>query len=187
MLRFALTIVAFIASGSSALAAVGPFVSLGNTNFIVLLAFLLFVGVLFYFGVPGLLAGLLDKRADGIKSELDEAKAIHEEAKELYASFERKTREVKGHANRIVEHARHEAQLAAEQAKVDLEESIARRIAAAEDQIVSAQNSAVKEVRDTAIAVAIAAAGDAIAGSMKDADQQKLLDEAIASVGARLH
>lgn len=164
-----------------------PFFSLANTDFIVFLGFLVFIGILVYFKVPGLIGGMLDKRAEGIKNELDEARAIHEEAKELYASFERKTREVQAQADRIVAQAKEEAGLAAEQAKADLTASIARRLAAAEDQIANAENAAVKEVRDRAIAVAVAAAGDAISGAMKDADQAQLLDDAIASVGAKLH
>jgi len=46
-----------------ALAASGPFVSLSNTNFVVLIAFLLFVGLLIYLKVPGKLSGMLDERA----------------------------------------------------------------------------------------------------------------------------
>ena len=63
---------------SPAFAASGPFVSLKNTNFVVLLAFLLFIAVLIYLKVPSLLGGMLDKRAEGIKSELDEARALRE-------------------------------------------------------------------------------------------------------------
>ena len=59
--------------GAPAMAASGPFVSLSNTNFVVTLSFILFIGVLLYLKVPGLLGGLLDKRATGIQSELDEA------------------------------------------------------------------------------------------------------------------
>ena len=65
MMRLSLTLAAALAA-SPALAATGPFFSLGNTDFVVLLAFLLFVGVLIYLKVPGLLMGLLDKRADTI-------------------------------------------------------------------------------------------------------------------------
>ena len=52
------------------------------------------------------------------------------------------------------------------QAKADLETSIARRLAAAEDQIASAEASAVKEVRDQAISIAVAAADQVIAKQM---------------------
>ena len=52
-----------------------PFFSLFNTDFVVLIAFLAFVGILLVAKGPGLLGGQLDARADGIRSELDEAHA----------------------------------------------------------------------------------------------------------------
>lgn len=172
---------------SPAFAASGPFFSLGNTDFVVLIAFIVFVLVLFYFKVPGMIGGLLDKRADDIKAELDEARALREEAQTILASYERKQAEVKEQAARIVEAAKEEAQLAAEAAKEDLKKSIARRLAAAEDQITSAQNSAVKEVRDQAIDVAVKAARDIVAGQMTAAQGNALIEAAIKDVQDKLH
>tara|TARA_R110000796_G_scaffold136215_3_gene252271 strand:- start:596 stop:1156 length:561 start_codon:yes stop_codon:yes gene_type:complete len=184
-----LTFSALIAGlvASPAFAASGAFFSLANTDFIVLMAFILFVGVLIYYKVPTLLAGLLDKRADGIKSELDEAHMLREEAQMLLASYERKQQEVKEQADRIVTAAKAEANEAADQARVDLEKSITRRLAAAEEQIGSAQAAAVKEVRDQAIVIAIAAAKDVIAKKMTAAEGNALIDSAIADVDAKLH
>lgn len=176
-----------VASAAPAFAASGPFVSLSNTNFIVTLGFLLFIGVLFYFKVPSMLGGMLDKRADDITSELDEARALREEAQTVLASYERKQKEVQAQSDRIVEQAKAEAKAAAEQAKSDLTESIARRLAAAEDQIASAQASAVKDVRDQAIVVAVNAARDVIAKQMTAAQANKLIDAGIADVDAKLH
>lgn len=172
---------------SPVLAASGPFFSLANTNFVVLLAFLLFIGVLVYFKVPALLMGLLDKRADGISSEIEEAKALQEEAKSLLADYERKQKEVQSQADRIVSQARDEAKAAAAQAQEDLKASIARRLAAAEDQIASAESSAVNEVRDQAVAVAVMAARDVIAKQLTAKDGDSLIDDAIAQVDAKLH
>ncbi|MDP2493428.1 F0F1 ATP synthase subunit B [Shimia thalassica] len=180
------TLVALTAA-SPAFAASGPFFSLTNTNFIVTMAFILFIAVLFYFKVPSMLGGMLDKRSEGIQSELDEARALREEAQTLLASYERKHKEVQEQADRIVEHAKSEAANAAELAKQDLQESIARRLAAAGDQIASAQAGAVKEVRDQAIAVAISAANTVISKQMTAAQGNKLIDEAIAEVDAKLH
>lgn len=179
--------VLFALAASPALAASGPFFSLANTNFVVLLAFILFVAVLYFFKVPGMIGGLLDKRADGIKSELDEAKALRDEAQSILASYERKQQEVAEQSERIIAHAKEEAQLAANQAKQDLEASIARRLAAAEDQIASAEAAAVKEVRDTAVNVAVAAAGDVIAKGMTAAKGNALIDSAIAGLDDKLH
>ena len=187
MMRTLAAFVLTLGAASPALAASGPFISLGNTNFVVLLAFLLFVGVLIYLKVPGMIGGVLDKRADGIRSELDEARALREEAQTVLASYERKQKEVQEQADRIVAAAREDANLAAEQAREDLQKSIARRLAAAEDQIASAQASAVKEVRDQAITIAIAAANQVISKQMTAAKGNKMIDDAIAEVDAKLH
>ena len=64
----------FAVLSSPAWAASGPFVSLKNTNFIVLLSFLLFIGVLIYLKVPAMMGKLLDQRAEGIQADLDQAR-----------------------------------------------------------------------------------------------------------------
>jgi F-type H+-transporting ATPase subunit b len=176
-----------LTAASPAYAASGPFFSLHNTNFIVLLAFILFILVLMYFKVPGMLGKMLDKRADDIQSELDEARALREEAQTLLASYERKQKEVQDQADRIVAHAKEEAAVAAEQAKADLAKTIERRLKAAEEQIASAEASAVKVVRDQAISIAIGAANDVIAKKMTATEGNKLIDAAIAEVDAKLH
>ena len=168
-------------------AADGPFISLHNTNFIVLLAFIAFLCVLMYFKVPSILGGMLDKRADGIRSDIDEARGLREEAQTLLASYERKQKEVQEQANRIVSAAKEEAGLAAEQAKEDLEQSITRRLAAAEDQIASAEAGAVKDVRDRAIVVAVTAAQSVIASQMTAKAAGELIDASIEEVGRKLH
>ena len=174
-------------AATPALAASGPFFSLNNTDFVVTIAFLLFMGVIIYLKVPGLLAGMLDKRAENIRAELDEAKALREEAQSVLASYERKHKEVAEQAERIVKHAREEAASAAEDAKEELKRSIARRLQAAEDQIASAEAAAVREVRDSAIRIALGAAGDVISKEMDAAQANALIDDAIKDVEAKLH
>lgn len=186
-MRNTLALILTAGVASPALAASGPFFSLGNTDFVVTLGFLVFIGVLFYFKVPGMIGGALDNRAQGIQSELDEARALREEAQTLLASYERKQKEVQDQAAAIVAAAKEDASLAAEQAKADLEVSIARRLAAAQDQIASAEASAVKEVRDQAITIAVSAANEVIAKQMTAAQGNKLIDAAIAEVDAKLH
>lgn len=185
MTRLATVLLALMAS--PALAASGPFFSLGNTNFVVSLAFIVFVGILLYYKVPAMVTGMLDKRADLIKSELEEARALREEAKALLASYERRQKEVKEQADRIVSGARAEAEAAAAQAQVDLKKAIARRLAAAEEQIAAAEGSAVREVREKAISVAVAAAGELLAKQMTAETSSASIDAAIAQVESRLH
>jgi len=174
-------------TASPAFAASGPFFSLRNTDFVVTLAFIAFIGILLYAKVPAKIAGMLDGRAAQIKAELDEARALREEAKTLLASYERKQKEVIEQSNRIVASAKDEAMAAAAQAKADLQVSIARRVAAAEDQIASAEQSAIRAVKDQAISIAVAAAGDVLAKQMTAEGAAASIDAAIAQVDAKLH
>ena len=186
-MRFMLTSLFAIAASPALAAGDKPFFSLANTDFVVTIAFLIFVGILMYFKVPGLVGGMLDKRASSIKAELDEAKALREEAQSLLASYERKQKEVQEQSARIVAAAKEEATNAATAAKDDIAKSITRRLAAAEEQIASAQASAVKEVRDQAIMVAVGAAKDVIAKQMDAKSAGALIDDSIATVSEKLH
>ena len=172
---------------SPAMAASGPFFSLQNTNFVVLVAFLCFIGILIYMKVPAKLTGMLDARAATIKAELDEARSLREEAKSILATYERRQKEVQEQADRIVAQAKDEAMSAAAQAKADLKASIARRLASATDQIASAEAAAIRQVREQAVAVAVAAAGDVLSKQMTADAASASIDDAIAQVEARLH
>lgn len=174
-------------AASPAAAKSDTFFSLSNTDFVVLLGFLLFIGILVYYKVPTLISGMLDKRAAGIEAELEEARALRDEAQTLLASYEKKRKEMQAQADTIVEAAKKEAAAAAVEAKKDIEESIARRLAAADDQIAQAEAKAVKQVRDQAVTVAVAAAGDVIADAMSPDKAGELVHQAIAEVGAKLH
>jgi F-type H+-transporting ATPase subunit b len=173
--------------GSPAFAATGPFFSLSNTNLIVLIAFIVFVGILLYVKLPARIGDLLDKRAEQIRTDLDEARALREEAQTILASYERKQKEVQEQADRIVASAREEAMAAAAQAKEDLKASIARRLAAAEERIASAEAGALREVREKAVSIAVAVAGDVLAKQMTAETAGTAIDKSIAEIEARLH
>ena len=100
------------------------FFSLRNTNFIVSLAFILFIGILLYLKIPSLIGGLLDKRAEGIKADLEEARKLRDEAQTILASYERKQQEIEEQAERIIGSAKEQAEATAIQAKEDLQKSI---------------------------------------------------------------
>lgn len=176
-----------LSAASPAWAAEGAFFSLSNTDFVVLIAFLIFIGVLVYYKVPGLVGRKLDERAEGIKSDLDEARAIREEAQSLLADFERKQKDVQAQADRIVAQARDEANEAAKEAREDIARSVERRMKAAEDQLASAETRAVRDIRDQAVSVAVAAARDVIAKQMTTEDRNASIDAAIDEVEAKLH
>lgn len=175
-----------LAAGPAA-AATGPFFSLGNTDFIVTIAFVLFVAMLVYFKVPGIIGRLLDKRAEAIRADLDEARRLREEAQEIYASYERRQRDVQTQADQIVAKAKREAEAQAARAREELKASIDRRLRAAEDQIASAENDAVRAVRDRAVVAAVAAAAELLREQVAAGQRSAGVDEAIEDVARRLN
>ncbi len=163
------------------------FFSMRNTDFVVLIGFVLFLAVVVYFRVPQVVGGMLDKRGTGIQSDLDEARRLRDEAQAVLASYERRQREAAEQAERIVATAREEAQAAADQAKVDLQASVERRIRGAEEQIASARDAAIRDVRDRAVDVATAAAARVVAEHMDEGQAAALIDRSIETVDAKLH
>lgn len=158
-----------------------------NSTFLVGVSFVLFMLLLGYLGVHKLLAKKLDERADGIRDELADARRLREEAQELFAEFERKQKEVVGQAEEIVAHAKIEAESAAERAKADIAASIERRLKAADEQIGLAEANAVKEVKDKAVSVAIAAVNEVLSSRVGASEDEALIAAAIKDVGAKLH
>ncbi len=174
-------------TASPALAASGPFVSLRNTDFVVLIGFLAFVGILVYMKVPGKLTGMLDARAIAIRAELDEAKALREEARALLSSYEKRQKEVVEQSDRIVAQAKEEAQTAARLAKEELQASIARRLASAQEQIASAEAAALRAVREQAVTLAVQAASEVLTRQMTAQGTAASIDAGIAQVDAKFH
>ncbi|MFT6775391.1 MAG: F-type H+-transporting ATPase subunit b [Paracoccaceae bacterium] len=160
---------------------------LQNSNVVVGIAFLAFVALMVYLGVPGKLSAKLDARAAKIRTEMEEARRLREEAQTLLASYERKVKEVQGHTEVIVAQARAEAERAAVEAHEELGRSIERRLKSAADRISSAEASAVKEVKDRAVAIATEVAGEVMRARLSVEARNAMVDASIKDVAARLN
>lgn len=158
-----------------------------DTYFTVALSFVIFVGLMWKYDVHGMLLRSLDARAERIRGELEDAKRLREEAQALLASYERKHKEVEETSAAIVARAKEEATMAAEQAQKDLAASIERRLKGATDQIAAAEAAAMREVKDRAVSVAVAAAAEVIARSMTKKTAAQRIDASIAEVAQRLN
>ena len=150
-------------------------------------AFVLFVGILVYLKVPGMLTGALDERAKKISDDLDQARELREEAQVLLATYQRKQRDALKEAEEIIAHAKEEAMREAEQAEKKLEEAVARRQQAALNKIALAEAQAENEVRDTAIEIAIAAATAVVAQQVRGDRADALVDTAIQDLRRHLN
>ncbi|MCC2112180.1 MAG: ATP F0F1 synthase subunit B, partial [Hyphomicrobiales bacterium] len=62
-----------------------------DATFWAFVALVVFLGIVLYMRVPGMITKALDTRAEGIEKELDEARRLREEAQEVLAEYQRKT------------------------------------------------------------------------------------------------
>ena len=175
-----------LAASLPAQAATGPFLSLYNTNLVVLIAFVLFIGVILYFRVPRLVGGLLDKQIESIRAELDEAASLRKEAEALLERCRQEKQEAAEKAKRIVAGATEQAADQVEYTKVQIQVAADRRVDAAMEQIAIAEQAAVTDIRFRAAEIAAAAAGDVIAARATEVDSDRFFAEAIRDVRLNL-
>jgi F-type H+-transporting ATPase subunit b len=158
-----------------------------DPTFYAFLAFIAFFAILAYFGVHKTIAKTLDDRADAIKSELEEAKRLREEAQEMLASFQRKQREAEAEADAIIAQAKSEAKALKAEARKDMAERLERRTAMAEQRIAQAEAQAAAEVKAAAAELAVQAAEQILKTQLKKTDLNKIVDADIKLVGEKLN
>ena len=159
---------------------------LQSAEFWVLIAFLILVGAVAKKVWAALTAGL-DARAGRIKSHLDEAEKLREDAQSLLAEYQRKQHAAAEEAAAIVAQAKAEAERIREQAEADLEQALKRREQQAIEKIAQAEAEALGEVRNQAVDLAMAASRRLLADNIDEGKAARLVDEAIKDLSGRLH
>ncbi len=157
-----------------------------DETFWVALAFFVAIGILWR-PLTKLIFGGLDGRSDRIRSELDEARRLREEAQDLLASYERKQREAEKEATALIEHAEAEAERHAKHAAEALEAALERRRQLAMERIAQAEHDAVRHVRAAATDLALKATRKLLTDKIDEGKQAELIDSAIGDVEDRLH
>jgi len=158
-----------------------------DNTFFAFVSLLIFLGLIVYLKVPGMMAKSLDDRADQIRNELAEAKRLREEAQHLLAEYQRKRKEAETEAAHIVAAAEREAEMLTTEARKKTEEFVANRTALSEQKIKQAEADAMKAVRSAAVDLAIAAAESVLAKKADGSVQSGLFNDAVKEVKTRLN
>lgn len=151
------------------------------------IALVIFIALCIYLKVPGMVSGALDKRAERIRNELEEAKRLREEAQALLAEYQKKRKQAEQEAAEIVEIAKREAVALADEAKRKTEDYVARRTTMAEQKIAQAERDAVSEVRARAVDLAVEAARKVLGDKTDSKADADLFKKSVEEVKARLN
>ena len=157
-------------------------VSLDNTDFVVLISFLIFVGVLIYFKVPSIVGAFLDKRSNDIQSEIEKAGEILEEAKKILSSIEADHIRTSETIRQMVETARSRAGEEEEKAKKNIEELMKNKLISAEGQVMSNERKILEEIEDRAIDLSIEKVKVKLSQSLSSSDYDNQFDASIQSI-----
>ena len=178
-----LTLLAFALSyGVSHAAGSKKMVSLDNTDFVVLISFLIFVGILIYFKVPSIVGAFLDKRSNDIQSEIEKASEILEEAKKILSSIEADHKRTSETIGQMVETARSRAGEEEEKAKKNIEELMKNKLISAEGQVMSNERKILDEIEDRAIDLSIEKVKVKLSQSLSSSDYDNQFDASIQSI-----
>ena len=156
-------------------------------EFWVAVGFVILMGVFVYVGVHRTVLTTLDHRADRIKTELDDARQLKEDAAKLLAEYKARHATAEREAQDIITSAKAEAERIAAEAKSKVEDFVARRTKTAESKIALAEAQAIADVRSAAANAAVAAASTIMSQSVKGDVADNLLAQGIAEVRAKLN
>ena len=180
---FLITVLAFVISSGAAYAAGSKkIISLDNTDFVVLISFLIFVGVLIYFKVPTIVASFLDKRSADIQNEIDKASEILEEAKEILSSIEADHIRTSETIEQMVMTAKDRAREDEEKAKKQIEELMKSKLISAEGQVRSSERKILEEIEARAIDLSIEKVRAKLSKNLSGNDYDKHFDASIRSI-----
>ena len=158
----------------------------GEAEFWVLIAFVISMAIVVW-NARGAMLGMLDRRAEKIKAELDEARRLAEEAQKALAQHQLRQRDALKEAEAIIAQARAEAERAAQEGRKDLAAALERRKRLAAEKLALEEQKALNEVRAAAVDVAIAAVRHVLAENLDAKRRGALVDQAIAALPETLH
>ena len=151
---------------------------MNTPEFWVAVGFLILLAVLFKPAKKMIIASL-DSRAEKIRSSLDEAEKLREEAQHVLADYQRKQREAAKEIEGLVANARSQAETMRCEAENSIKNALARREQVAFEKISQKEADAIAEVRNLAVDMAIKASGELLERRLGQKQSQELIETAI--------
>lgn len=159
---------------------------LHNPETWLIVAFLIFVGLFVKFVWPMIAKGL-DKRANDIRYQLEQASRLRAQAEALLASYEAERAVKLKEADEILATAKRDAEALRARASNDLTQALQRRSQQAVEKIERAEQDAVNYIRTQMVDVATAAVRDIVRTQLDGKTEDQSIARAIAAIESQIH
>ena len=157
-----------------------------DSNFWVLVSFLLFVGLVFYFRIPWRVLEALDTRAAKISKDLREATELRQDAQNTLAQYRRQQKEAEKEAKEIIAHANREAERLAEEMREQNAAASQRSLEMTLARIERAELRASEELRTLAVEAAIEAVRSILQENTLQVSSDASIEESITALSKAL-
>jgi F-type H+-transporting ATPase subunit b len=134
-----------------------------------------------------LVAISLDKRAEKIRDDIEEAETLRKEAQDLLASYQRKQRDAIRESEDMIQQAESEAKRTLAHGQKVLKESLERRHRLTLERIEQAETQALDSVRASIVDMALNITREFLVQELKDKRAKVLIDSAIQELPNKFH
>ena len=142
-----------------------------DATFWVAVSFFIFLGILVYFRIPQKIKSLLEENILSIKSQINEAEELKEEAKNILSEYEKKISNSKTEIKFMINKANEDAEKNIIRTNEDFHNMMENRKRSAEERVKQMKNQALKDIKNTSVKIGIESVEKLIRNSL---DKSKL-------------
>ena len=150
-----------------------------DATFWVTISFFIFLGILIYFKIPLKIKENLEKNILSIKSQINEAEKLKEDAKNILTENEKKISNSKNEVKEMIEKANDEAEKNVIKVNKEFHNLMDNRKKNAEERIRQLKNQAEKDIKNASVNIAIESVEKLIKNSLDKSKLDKIYSSSI--------
>ena len=150
-----------------------------DATFWVMISFFAFIGLLIYFKIPLKIKMTLEENINSIKSQIDEADKLKEDAKNILTEHEKKISSSKAAVKKMISKANEEAEKNVIKTNKDFHNLMEARKKNAEERIKQLKDQALKDIKNASVKIAIESVEKLIKNSMDKSKLDKIYSSSI--------
>jgi len=150
-----------------------------DASFWVTISFFIFLGILIYFKIPQKIKETLEQNILNIKSQINEAEKLKEDAKNILAEHEKKISNSKNEVKEMINKANEEAEKNIIRLNKEFHNVMENRKRNAEERIRQLKNQAEKDIKNASVKIAIESVEKLIKNSLDKSKLDKIFSSSI--------
>ena len=150
-----------------------------DASFWVAISFLIFIGILIYFKIPYKIISSLEQIIKDIKTRLDNAEKLKEEAKAILSQNENKLNKSTSEIENLIKKANSEAEARTLKTNDEFHKLMEIRKKNAEERIRQMKDQALKDIKNASVKIAIDSVEKLMQNSLDKTKLDKIYNESI--------